>query len=122
MTCDELERTIQSGKWFSRLGTFSARGNFVAITDLDAWVAHSEQCIAAEFALVSPVVPDGQQVGVLRWLPTCQSAEDPFHARRIADRIVAEGKGDVLKNWRLELPNPYSANSFAHFIVAAGLI
>jgi hypothetical protein len=39
----------------------------------------------------------------MEWLPTSQSAEDPFHACRLADRIVAEGKSDVLKNWRLEL-------------------
>ena len=106
MTRDELEGTIQSGKWFSMLGTFSARGNFVAITDLDAWVAHTEQCTAENFALASPVVADGEQVGVLRsmkWLPTFQSAEDPFHARRLADRIMTDGNGDLLKSWRLDL-------------------
>jgi hypothetical protein len=42
MIRDELERTIQSGKWFSRLGSFSACGNFVAITDLGAWVTEAD--------------------------------------------------------------------------------
>src|ERR1700683_2742490 len=106
MTRDELENTSKNGRWFSRLGSFSARDNFVAITDLDAWVAHTKRCIADEFGLASPLVTDGQQASILRsmeWLPTFQSAKDPFHASRLADRLVAEAKSDVLKSWRLEL-------------------
>lgn len=103
---DRLRASIQDGKWFSRLGGFSSRDRFVAISNHEAWAGFTRMCVATEFGIPVPDVPERDQMDFLQgmdWMPTSQGDDDPFHGSDLINRIKAEGKSDLLKAWRLDL-------------------
>ena len=102
---DQFQTRIREARWFSRLGSFTGRDGYVAITDHNAWVAQTRRLILKEFAFHGDKPRGIGQLAVLdsvESLPTEQSVEDPFHQRTLYDRIQGAGKTELLKRWSLE--------------------
>lgn len=103
---DGLRGNIQNAQWFSRLGTFSSQGRFIAITDHDAWVEFTSQCVAEQHGLeyAGTIVNDQLRIlDAMDWLPTSQTESNPFDDNELINFIKNEGKLDLLKRVRLDL-------------------
>jgi hypothetical protein len=102
---DGFQNRVRLGRWFHRLGSFAGCDGYFAITDHNAWVAHTRRLVLKGFGFHGDDPRDIGQLAVLdsvEWFPTEQSAEDPFHQRTLYDRIQSAGKTELLKRWSLE--------------------
>jgi hypothetical protein len=95
MTLEELKHRIETARWFSSLGAFSAREGFVPIRTLEAW-ADAVPSLQEEAAGADPIADE------MEWLPSSQTEEDPVHGSRLAQLAKKTGVEERLKKARVE--------------------